>query len=428
MIFPDDNPTPPHQMPPPPPEPAPEPPPGGPRNPARSLLAAAVLVVALAAFGGAALSHVLWPGDTAVPSAQSNPGGSIFGGNFQQIPQNGSGGAVTPSGGNSAANSAAAASVAHKINPGLVDIDTQTAQGPAAGTGMVVTSNGEVITNNHVIKGAQSITATDIGNGRTYNARVIGYDRDHDVAVIQLEDASGLTTVPIGDSSAVQVGADVLAFGNAGGVGGTPSVAGGSVDALGRSITANDPGTPGDSERLTGLIAINAQIEPGDSGGPLTSGGKVVGMDTAASTAFNFQSASGAGYAIPINQVLSISKQIVAGQSTNTIHIGETAIIGIYVTSNTAAHLQLTGCSTSESSKAGVLIADPPIGGSPAASTDIQRCDLITGVGSKSVSSPAALLNVMETHHPGDSVSLAWLDSSGQSHSMLVRLGTGTPD
>jgi S1-C subfamily serine protease len=425
MIFPDDNPTPPQPTTPQPPTPEPGTGPGGPsRNPARSLLAAAVLVVALAAFGGAALSHVLWPTNDSQATAGNN-GNSIFGGGFQQLPQNG--GIGTPSTG-SATPSAQAASVAHKINPGLVDIDTQTAQGPAAGTGMVVTADGEVITNNHVIKGAQSITATDIGNGRTYSARVIGYDRNHDVAVIQLQDASGLATVPIGDSSSVKVGASVLTFGNAGGVGGTPSVAGGSVNALGRAITASDPGTPGDSERLTGLIQIDGEIQPGDSGGPLTSGGKVVGMDTAASTGFNFRSATGAGFAIPINQVLSIGRLIEAGQSTATVHIGETAIIGVYVAANTAGNLAYQGCATAEANESGVLIADPPIGGSPAAATGIERCDLITAIGSKSVSSPAALLNVMETYHPGDSVSLHWLDSSGQTHTVLVRLATGTPD
>jgi S1-C subfamily serine protease len=422
MIFPDDNPTPP--QPPLTPEP-PAPPSGPPRNPARSLLAAAVLVVAIAAFGGAALSHVLWPTDSSQPTANAgtnNNGNSIFGGGLQ-LPQNQNG-----SSGGTSSVPAAAASVARKINPGLVDINTQTQSGPAAGTGMVVTANGEVITNNHVIKGAESITATDIGNGRTYTARVVGYDRTHDVAVIQLEDASGLATVPIGNSSSVRVGSSILTFGNAGGVGGTPSVAGGAISALGRSISASDPETPGDAERLTGLIEIDGQIQPGDSGGPLTSGGKVVGMDTAASVGFNFQSASGAGYAIPINQALAIGKTIVSGQSTASIHIGETAIIGVLVASNTSGNLTYSGCPASESTESGVLIADPPINGAPAASTGIERCDLITGVGGTTVSSPAALLNVMETHHPGDSVALRWLDTSGQTHTVLIKLAVGTPD
>jgi S1-C subfamily serine protease len=418
MIFPDDNPIPPQ-----PATPEPLPPSSPPRNPARSLLAAAVLVVALAAFGGAALSHVLWPSN----ATSGSNGNSVFGGGFQQLlPQNG--GSGTSPGGTSSAPSAAAASVARKIDPGLVDVDTQTAQGPAAGTGMVVTSNGEVLTNNHVINGAESVTATDLGNGRTYTAHVIGYDRKNDVAVIQLEGASGLATVPFGDSSSVRVGADVLTFGNAGGVGGTPSVAGGSVVGLGSSITANDPSTPGDSEQLTGLIKINGDIQPGDSGGPLTTGGKVVGMDTAASVGFSFQSASGAGFAIPINQALSIARQIVAGQATSTVHIGATAIIGVYVATNNSGDLAYAGCAASEASQSGVLIAEAPISGSPAASIGIAQCDLITSVNATKVNSPAALLNVMETYHPGDRVSLTWLDTSDQSHTVTITLGTGTPD
>jgi S1-C subfamily serine protease len=425
MIFPDDNPTPTQPIAPEPPQPVPS---GSSRNPARSLLAAAVLVVALAAFGGAALSHVLWPSN-ASNSAQSGGGNSVFGGGFQQLPQDqGGGSSGSGSSGSNPAASAAAASIARKIDPGLVDVNTETQGGPAAGTGMVVTSDGEVLTNNHVIKGAESVTATDLGNGRTYTARVIGYDRNHDVAVIQLEGASGLATVPFGESSSVRTGSNILTFGNAGGVGGTPSVAGGSVVGLGRSITASDPSTPGDSERLTGLIEIDGEIQPGDSGGPLTTGGKVVGMDTAASVGFNFQSASGAGYAIPIDNALAIARDIVAGQSTSTIHIGETAIIGVYVAANSAGNLAYANCPASEASQSGVLIADPPINGSPAVSSGIERCDLITAIDGKSVGSPAALLNLMETHHPGDSVSMSWLDTSGQSHSATIRLGTGTPD
>jgi S1-C subfamily serine protease len=426
MIFPDDNPIPPQQI-------TPEPPPaagGPPRNRARSLLAAGVLVVALAAFGGAALSHVVWPTTSPSNSATANNGNnSIFGGNFQQRPSQNSGGYNNNPSSGSSAPTAADASAARKIDPGLVDINTETGDGAAAGTGMVVSSNGEVITNNHVIKGATVVSATDLGNGHTYTARVVGYDRSHDVAVLMLDDASGLQTVPLGDSSSVKVGTSVVTLGNAGGVGGTPSVASGSIVGLGRSITATDPSTPGDSERLTGLIKINGQIEPGDSGGPLTSGGKVVGMDTAASTGFNFQSAtSGAGFAIPINQVVAIAKEIVAGEASSSVHIGATAIIGVYVAANSAGNLTYAQCPASEANESGVLIADPAITGSPAANAGLGRCDLITSVGGTSVSSPAALLNVMETYHPGDTVAVGWRDSSGASHTVMVHLGTGTPD
>ena len=160
--------------------------------------------------------------------------------------------------------------IANKVDPGLVDIVStlgdQNAE--AAGTGMVVTSSGEVLTNNHVIDGATSIKATDIGNGRTYTAKVVGYDKSDDVAVIQLQGASGLTTVSFGDSSQVAVGQSVVALGNAGGTGGTPSVATGTVTALNQSITASDEGS-GSSENLTGMIETNANIQPGDSGGSL---------------------------------------------------------------------------------------------------------------------------------------------------------------
>ena len=169
--------------------------------------------------------------------------------------------------------------------------------------GMVLTSKGEVLTNNHVIEGATSISVTDVGNGVTYGAKVVGYDRTSDVAVLQLEKASGLKTVSLGNSSGVRTGQPVVGIGNAGGTGGTPSYAGGRVTALNQSITASDQGD-GTSEQLTGLIETNADIQPGDSGGPLVnSGGKVVGMDTAASAGFSFQQGGSLtqGYSIPID-------------------------------------------------------------------------------------------------------------------------------
>jgi S1-C subfamily serine protease len=186
--------------------------------------------------------------------------------------------------------------IANKVDPGLVDIVStlgdQNAE--AAGTGMVVTSSGEVLTNNHVIDGATSIKATDIGNGRTYTAKVVGYDKSDDVAVIQLQGASGLTTVSFGDSSQVAVGQSVVALGNAGGKGGTPSVATGTVTALNQSITAGDEGS-GSSENLTGMIESNANIQPGDSGGSLVnSAGQVIAIDTAASGGSG-SSSSGSG-------------------------------------------------------------------------------------------------------------------------------------
>ena len=106
----------------------------------------------------------------------------------------------------------------------------------------MLTSSGEILTNNHVIDGATSVKVTDVGNGRTYTASVVGYDKTDDIAVLQLKNASGLTTVSLGDSSQVKSGDKVVALGNAGGKGGTPSVAAGHVTSLNQAITASDEG------------------------------------------------------------------------------------------------------------------------------------------------------------------------------------------
>ncbi len=172
-------------------------------------------------------------------------------------------------------------------SPGLVDVNSTLGYEGAsgAGTGIVLTSTGEILTNNHVIDGATSISVTDVGNGKTYKATVVGYDKSHDIAVLQLQGASGLKTAKIGDSSKATVGESVVAIGNAGGTGGTPSAAGGSIIALNQQITASDE-LGGASEQLTGLIEVNADVQPGDSGGSLVnSAGQVIGIDTAASGA-----------------------------------------------------------------------------------------------------------------------------------------------
>src|SRR5689334_7430093 len=226
--------------------------------------------------------------------------------------------------------------IAKRVDPALVDVvSTEGDQGAvAAGTGIVLTSDGTVLTNNHVIRGATSIKVTDMGNGHTYTAKVVGYDASKDVAVIKLQNASGLTTAALGDSSSVRTGDSVTALGNAGGKGGTPSVAAGSVTALNRSITASDEGSGVNSEQLTGLIETNADIQPGDSGGAqVNSYGQVVGMKTAASSGAQVQSdpnqAAVQAFAIPIDNAETIAKQIEADQGSSTVHIGATAFLGI---------------------------------------------------------------------------------------------------
>ena len=342
--------------------------------------------------------------------------------------------------------------IASRVDPGLVDVVSTLGdeQATAAGTGIVLTSNGEVLTNNHVIDGATSIKVTDIGNGRTYTATVVGYDATQDVAVIQLQNASGLTTASLGDSSTVQTGDSVVALGNAGGKGGTPSVATGTVTALNQSITASDEGS-GNSEQLTGLIETNADIQPGDSGGSLVNSyGQVIGMDTAASTGTQVQSQSGQAaeqaYAIPINEALSIAKQIEAGTASAVVHLGATAFLG--VESQPASDGSSSGFGGSGglggsggfggsgasgfggsqgsqgSSATGVTISGT-LSGSPAANAGLSAGDVITSVGGQSVSSAQNIAQVLVKYHPGDSISINWVDQSGQSQTATITLASG---
>lgn len=311
-----------------------------------------------------------------------------------------------------------AGAIASRVDPGLVDVDsTLSIQGEEAeGTGIVLTSNGEILTNNHVIDGGTSIRVVDVGNGRTYQARVVGYDRTADVAVLQLQNASGLRTVRLGNSDTVRKGEAIVGIGNAGGTGGTPSFAGGSVTALDQSITASDE-ADGTSERLTGLIETDADIQPGDSGGPLVnSGGQVVGMDTAASAGFSFGLGASAteGFSIPINTALGVVREIVQGRSSSTVHIGPTAFLGVGV------------ASPGSGGPAGAVI-QTVTAGSPAARAGLTVGDTITSCAGRAVGSPDDLVEILQGEKPGDSVVIGYDSGGGTRHSVRVRLVSGPP-
>jgi S1-C subfamily serine protease len=326
---------------------------------------------------------------------------------------------------------------ASKVDPGLVDVVSTLGyqNGTAAGTGMVLTSTGEVLTNNHVIDGATSIKVTDVGNGRTYTAKVVGYDETRDVAVLQLQGASGLKTVTF-SSSSVQAGQKVVALGNAGGKGGTPSVATGTVTGTGQSITASDESS-GTAEQLTGLIKTNAAIQPGDSGGSLVNSyGQVIGMDTAASTSpstAGYQSQSGQtqaqtqGFAIPISEASSIASQIEAGTSSSTVHIGSTAFLGVEISSASAGGYGGYGGygGGGSSASSGAIIAGV-VTGSAAAQAGLTAGDQITSVAGHAIASSADIASVLRNYHPGDKISISWTDESGQSQTATVVL-TGGP-
>ena len=331
--------------------------------------------------------------------------------------------------------------IASRVDPALVDVvSSESFEGAtSAGSGIVLSSNGVVLTNNHVIEGATSIKVTDIGNGKTYTATVLGYDASHDVAVIQLQGASGLTTASLGDSSTVRTGDNVVALGNAGGKGGTPSVATGTVTALDQSITASDE-LSSVSEQLTGLIETNAPIQPGDSGGSLVNAyGQVIGMDTAAGSNYQFQGQSGQtaeqAYAIPINDALSIAKQIEAGTTTSDIHIGATAFLGLEIGSSSSGSNGIggfggfggfggQGSQGSQGGTTGVTIAGT-LSGSPASNAGLTQGDTITAIGGQSVASAEDVAHALVKYHPGDSISISWVDQSGQSQTASVTLASG---
>jgi S1-C subfamily serine protease len=318
------------------------------------------------------------------------------------------------------ASQAAASSAAPTttIDRGIVDIDTNLGyeSAAAAGTGMVLTSTGEILTNNHVIRGATTVRVIVPSTGHSYSATVVGYSVANDVAVLQMKDASDLQTVTLGDSSKVRAGQAVTAVGNAQGVGGTPSEATGKVIHLDRSITANDDN--GSSEKLTGLIETNAALQPGDSGGPLLNAAdEVVGMDTAASGSYSFQTAASTAYTIPIDHALSLAKQIVAGNSSTAVHIGATPFLGVDVEQPRFSN----GGSSSG------LVVDQVVPSSPASRAGIYANETLTTLNGRTINTPAALTSLLLRNTVGTKVTLGLLDTSGSHTTATVTLGSGPP-
>jgi S1-C subfamily serine protease len=339
--------------------------------------------------------------------------------------------------------------IVNKVRPGVVIINTtlQYDNEAAAGTGMVINSSGLVLTNNHVIEDSTSITATVPATGKSYKARVVGYDKTGDIALIQLQGASGLATVPVGNSASVKTGQQVVALGNAGGqnsIRATP----GHVTALNQSITASDDAGSTSSETLHGTIQTNADIVPGDSGGPLSASTGVIGMDTAGSDAGSDQPA--AGFAIPINTALSVARQVAAGRASATVVIGYPAFLGIFIGSGSDSSPQdqaqqeeqqqgSAGGSSCSASNADVsapsaiapvssgTLVDGTICGSPADKAGLTAGSVITAVNGQATGSPDQLSAVLARFHPGDTLSIAWVSPSGQRTTSSIQLAAGPP-
>ena len=364
---------------------------------------------------------------------------------------------VLAPGGGAAVTSRAAAAEQHQamddqavykqVEPGVVDVTAslQYLQETARGTGFVIdAADGLVLTNNHVINQATSVTVTLVTSGKSYPARILGYDAADDVALLQLQGVTGLKAVMIGDSSRVKVGTQVLAMGNEGGQGGAPTIAPGVISSLNRTIVASDQ-TSGLTETLYGMLQTNADVRPGDSGGPLADAtGRVIGIDTAAGG-----DAVYSGYAIPINQALPIARQIAAGRPGARIQIGLPAFLGALVPHSTSSdprrqasqELRQTGavsssgstCTSSATSatpasiapaRSGALV-DGVICGTPAAAAGLFAGDVITSIGGKAVASPSALNAIVSRYRPGSRAALAWVGPGGRRHTAVVTLEAG---
>ncbi len=334
-----------------------------------------------------------------------------------------------------------------EVEPGVVDVtaNLQYLQEAAKGTGFVIdAAAGLVLTNNHVIDGATSVTVTPVMSGKSYPARILGYDRTDDVALLQLPRVTGLKAVTIGNSSPVAAGTPVLAIGNEAGQGGSPTVAPGVISGLDRTIVAIDQSS-GLNETLHGMMQTSADVRPGDSGGPLAdAAGRVIGIDTAAGGGTVYS-----GYAIPINQAMPIARQIAAGQPSTRIQIGLPAFLGVLVPVSTStdprrqAREELrhagtvsssgSGCTNGDTTAIPTSIAPAPSGalvdgvlcGTAAASAGIFAGDVITSIGGRAVTSPGSLTALVDRYPAGSKAPLAWVSPGGSQHTAVVTLNAG---
>jgi serine protease Do len=289
---------------------------------------------------------------------------------------------------------------ATQVEPAVARIDTEInyQSAFANGAGVVLDPGGQVLTNFHVVSGADRITVT-VG-GRSYPADLVGYNRRRDIAVIQLLGAAGLPAAPIGDSAQLAAGQPVVALGNANGSDGPLTRETGTVTGFGRTVNAEDSLT-GSKDELGGLFEFAAPVVAGDSGGPVVNGaGQVVGVTTAASVTYQF-GPGGEGFAIPINDAMGIANQIRSRAPSGEVHIGPPVLLGVGV--RTA---QQRGGS-------GVYVAEVLRGG-PAQQAGLVDGDIITVLDGTPLDSATTLTYVLDNHYPGDVINLTWIDGSGQ--------------
>jgi S1-C subfamily serine protease len=334
-----------------------------------------------------------------------------------------------------------------RVQPSVVDVtatlryDDET----ASGTGFFVDSqDGLVLTNNHVIRDATSVTVTIPATKQTYQAQIVGADPSADVAVLRISPLPGTVSAPLGDSATVAVGANVVAIGNRAGAGGAPVPAPGVISAIGRTIQAAD-GTSGFTETLHGMLQTTARIQPGDSGGPLVDAtGTVIGVDTAAGTG-----GSEAGYAIPIDTAMAAERQITRGRPAPGIALGVGGFLGVIIPSSSAASPRAQvaeerslgtdaadsapqiGCLPTEVGvgvpdsvapvDSGALV-DGVLCGTGADAAGISAGDVIITADGRTVSSPNGLTAIVSDFRPGSVVEITWVSPAGATRASRVRL------
>jgi len=288
----------------------------------------------------------------------------------------------------------------NRVQPSVVSIDVKGNGQEDQGTGMIITSNGLVVTNNHVIAAAVqsgTITVTRTGSTKSIPAVLVGTNPIDDVALIKVQGVSNLPTVTFGNSNGLVVGDAVVAIGNALGLAaGTPTVTSGIVSALGRTVTA---GTTAASETLDNMIQTDAAINPGNSGGPLLdSAGDVVGMNTAvAGTLSDGSSAQNIGFAIPAATIESLLKTLKGGESV----VNHGAFIGVEITSMNAELRAEYGFTVSS----GAVVMSV-ITGTGAAAGGVHQGDVIVAINGTAITSAQDVSSVVSALRPGDVITL----------------------
>jgi putative serine protease PepD len=294
----------------------------------------------------------------------------------------------------------------NKVIHAVVSIDVKSNGNEDEGTGMIITSDGEVITNNHVIElytqggNSGSITVTEYGQIKPLPATLIGYDQSKDVALLKINNASNSPTVTFGNSAKAVVGDSVVAIGNALGLSaGTPTVTQGIVSALGRKVTAGGFGTQ--TETLQNLIQTDAAINSGNSGGPLIdTAGQVIGMNTAvAGTSSDGTSSQNIGFAIPAASVESLLPELQKGVQTGN----GGGYLGVDITTLTPALRQQYGFTPTSGAVILTVVA-----GSPAAKAGLVQGDVIVNIDGTAIKSSDDLQKQVQKDKPGQTITITY--------------------